>query len=242
MKRHTRPYGCTFPKCTKSFGSKNDWKRHETSRHYQHETWICGENTNGVSCTKVFFSADTARAHLTKGHKVTDPEAIERKIDTWRIGASCRARFWCGFCAKFIDLDQEDVDAWTKRFAHIDNHFMGKNGLTRQSINEWKAPDPERDNGQPKSSAKTGSPDDTGEDSLDSSSLSSSDTLSSAHANLVELMNAEAGPTMQKRRRASIDERGNRPPKRSSRGIYEVWIQCVRHTILLFSKCSFTKL
>lgn len=31
QKRHERPYGCTF--CSKTFGSKADWKRHEKSQH-----------------------------------------------------------------------------------------------------------------------------------------------------------------------------------------------------------------
>ncbi|KAM3415704.1 hypothetical protein BST61_g9218 [Cercospora zeina] len=33
IKRHTRPYGCTFPLCNKIFGSRNDWKRHELTQH-----------------------------------------------------------------------------------------------------------------------------------------------------------------------------------------------------------------
>ena len=43
MKRHTRPYGCTESSCTKSFGSKNDWKRHENSQHFRVEAWKCAE-------------------------------------------------------------------------------------------------------------------------------------------------------------------------------------------------------
>ncbi|KAF2212455.1 hypothetical protein CERZMDRAFT_106186 [Cercospora zeae-maydis SCOH1-5] len=33
IKRHTRPYGCTFSLCNKTFGSRNDWKRHELTQH-----------------------------------------------------------------------------------------------------------------------------------------------------------------------------------------------------------------
>ncbi|RYP55378.1 hypothetical protein DL768_000133 [Monosporascus sp. mg162] len=38
-KRHSKPYGCTFPTCNKRFGSKNDWKRHENSQHFLLEVW-----------------------------------------------------------------------------------------------------------------------------------------------------------------------------------------------------------
>ncbi|WAO97128.1 C2H2-type domain-containing protein [Fusarium falciforme] len=35
LKRHARPYGCTFLKCKIDFGSKHDWKRHESGQHCQ---------------------------------------------------------------------------------------------------------------------------------------------------------------------------------------------------------------
>lgn len=38
MKRHDRPYGCTFSTCNKAFGSKGDWKRHENSQHISRKT------------------------------------------------------------------------------------------------------------------------------------------------------------------------------------------------------------
>jgi hypothetical protein len=41
LKRHKRPYGCTFQNCNKCFGSKSDWKRHENSQHFQMPTWRC---------------------------------------------------------------------------------------------------------------------------------------------------------------------------------------------------------
>ncbi|EEH17495.1 hypothetical protein PABG_00057 [Paracoccidioides brasiliensis Pb03] len=42
-KRHYRPYGCTYPRCFKKFGSKDDWKRHENTRHFQIQCWRCPE-------------------------------------------------------------------------------------------------------------------------------------------------------------------------------------------------------
>jgi hypothetical protein len=183
MKRHTRPYGCTFTTCNKSFGSKNDWKRHETSQHYQHETWRCSEKINGASCTKPFLSAGVARTHLTKVHKVTDPETIDRKINAQRISANNQANFWCGFCERIIDLNQKGLDAWTERFSHIDDHFMGKN---------WKPAD-------------AGSSDKAYQDSSDDSSPVSSDTSSVSQTILVTLTGSEAGPASKKRKRTNSD-------------------------------------
>jgi hypothetical protein len=228
MKRHTRPYGCTFSKCQKTFGSKNDWKRHETSQHYQNETWRCDEKTNGESCTKVFFSADIARTHLTKMHKVNDPEAIQRKIDARRIGANNQVRFWCGFCGKPTDLMQKGIDAWNERFNHIDDHFMGKNGRTKQPIAQWKAGDCEAEGVQQNVSSQ--SPNESDQGTSDDSSPSSSDT-SSASPNISTIPpSPETASTQQKRKRADSDERGGRL-KQPRHGKSELRIACVRETL-----------
>jgi hypothetical protein len=226
MKRHTRPYGCTFPTCKKSFGSKNDWKRHETSQHYQHETWRCDEKTDGASCTKVFFSADIARAHLTKVHKVTDPTAIERKIDERRMGASSQGNFWCGFCEKIISLNEKGVDAWTEKYNHVDDHFMGKNGRP-QNIEEWKPADPEGDQASP----KPRSSDEADRDSSDDSSPTSSDSPPVSQTISAAPTISEAGPVSQKRKRTTSDEKEDRPSKHSRHSMLEVRIQCVRDTL-----------
>jgi hypothetical protein len=227
MKRHTRPYGCTFTKCQKTFGSKNDWKRHETSQHYQHETWRCDEKTNSTACTKVFLSAEIARAHFTKAHKVTDPEAIERKIDSRRIGTNNQAHFWCGFCEKIIDLTQKGVDAWTERFNHIDDHFMGKNDQPKQSIAQWKAVDGDGEGVQQSNSAQPRSPNEGDRETSDDSSPSSSDTSSASPHTSIVPPSPDTSSTQRKRKRADSDERGGRP-KQQRHGKSEIRIECVR--------------
>ena len=41
-----------------------------------------------------------------------------------------------------MELHQADFDAWTERFNHIDDHFMGRHGTAKQSISEWLPPGP----------------------------------------------------------------------------------------------------
>ena len=138
MKRHSRPYGCTFLTCSKTFGSKNDWKRHENSQHFHLETWRCDEEKiEGGACAKVCYRRQSFQEHLKKDHDISDPEALKTKVDACRIGRNCQARFWCGFCTKLIDLTKKGVEAWTERFDHIDDHFMGRHGLTKQGIQDW---------------------------------------------------------------------------------------------------------
>lgn len=227
MKRHTRPYGCTFSKCQKSFGSKNDWKRHETSQHYQQETWRCDEKINGATCTKVYFSADIARAHLTKMHKVTDPEAVERKIEARRINANNQSRFWCGFCREIRELTHKGVDGWTERFNHIDNHFMGKGGLMKQSITEWKTADSDVEGVLQKNVSAQPPSSNEGEETSDDSSPTSSDTSSaSLHTSMLP-PSPDTAPAQHKRKRANSDERGGRQ-KQPRHGKTETQIICVR--------------
>lgn len=139
MKRHSRPYGCTFPACNnKTFGSKNDWKRHENSQHIHLETWRCDEEKpQGGVCAKVCYRKQSFTDHLQKDHLMSNNDAVATKAKSCHIGRNCQARFWCGFCVKPIDLKKKGVDAWAERFDHIDNHFMGRHGFTQQSIQDW---------------------------------------------------------------------------------------------------------
>lgn len=197
MKRHSRPYGCTFPNCSKAFGSKNDWKRHENSQHFHLETWRCDETEpQGGVCAKVCYRKSTFEDHLKKDHSISNSDAVKTKLDSCHIGRNCQARFWCGFCNKLIELKKKGVGAWTERFNHIDDHFMGRNGLPKQNIQYWipMINDKPREDGQKPRSLDLFLEKEDGEDSCSSSGTSidsaSDDTESSsgspAHANSPE--------------------------------------------------------
>lgn len=142
MKRHSKPYGCTWGGCSKTFGSKNDWKRHESKQHYHLETWKC----NLELCPKRNWNRrETFKSHLLKEHDLTDLNFIERTLEQCRRGTHGDPNFWCGFCVKNIDVDLTDGagNSWTQRFDHIDNHFCGRDGMDQQCVDEWTHPDPE---------------------------------------------------------------------------------------------------
>lgn len=133
MKRHTRPYGCTFPKCKKSFGSKNDWKRHENSQHFQLETWRCGLPGLGQPCcAELFYRREMFEEHLRKEHHMDEVEDMEHQVRVQKIGRNGQGQFWCGFCRKIVLLKKKRNEAWDERFNHIDEHFKLK-----KSIEEW---------------------------------------------------------------------------------------------------------
>lgn len=140
MKRHEKPYGCTFRNCTKTFGSKNDWKRHESSQHFQLESWKCEEQkpNKQESCDKICTRRESFRNHLQKDHMLDNQREIEEKLDRCRIGRHCHKFFWCGFCEGLLEIDDEGVNAWTWRCDHIDDHFFGRRGLKKVSIDKWK--------------------------------------------------------------------------------------------------------
>ncbi len=44
-------------------------------------------------------------------------------------------------------MKKRGVDAWTERFDHIDDHFMGRHGRPEQSILDWIPIDGDRPKG-----------------------------------------------------------------------------------------------
>ncbi|KAF9781974.1 hypothetical protein IL306_012039, partial [Fusarium sp. DS 682] len=137
QKRHSKPYGCTFADCRKTFGSKNDWKRHESIQHYQLETWICdcAKSDSAEPCGKVCYRRESFRNHLSKEHEIADSSKLEEKVDSCRKGRHCDAHFWCGFCQKTVEIKETD-NTWAKRCDHIDDHFSGRR-VPQRDISEW---------------------------------------------------------------------------------------------------------
>ncbi|KAH7379219.1 hypothetical protein DE146DRAFT_626272 [Phaeosphaeria sp. MPI-PUGE-AT-0046c] len=115
MKRHDKPYGCTYPKCHKRFGAKSDWKRHENSQHFQLEAFRCNQKSS------------------TGKHKMCEGEEQMSEAKRRRIGKNCQQQFWCGFHRDIIELKEKRNAAWDERFDHIAHHFEREG----RSIEQW---------------------------------------------------------------------------------------------------------
>ncbi|ORX95304.1 hypothetical protein BCR34DRAFT_199796 [Clohesyomyces aquaticus] len=146
MKRHTKPYGCTYPKCHKRFGAKSDWKRHENSQHFQLESYRCQYLSPSLQtpCGELFYRQELFKQHLEKEHKKIDDEEIEQEIKLRRIGRNGQGQFWCGFCFEIVKLKKKRNAAWDERFNHIDCHFT-KDG---KRIEEWHCIQAKKTKGQ----------------------------------------------------------------------------------------------
>ncbi|PYH46664.1 putative C2H2 finger domain protein [Aspergillus saccharolyticus JOP 1030-1] len=160
QKRHERPYSCTFPQCSKTFGSKNDWKRHENSQHFHSKSWGCtlpDATQEGVTCDRLFYRQETYVQHLKKLHMLVKEEEIRSAVSDNRICHDGRTSFWCGFCRDDVPLSQ-GFEAWNERFTHIDSEHY-KRG---ERIENWVLPsyqlsgDGEQDEGKPFIRTKTG--------------------------------------------------------------------------------------
>jgi hypothetical protein len=136
--RHTLPWACTFDRCRRTykfFGSKNDWKRHESRLHEQQESWRCEERESNISgrsvpatgdedaCMKIFCSKDLYLKHLKEQHRISDGSTTHKLCKSQRIGAKCQGQYWCGFCNKIIEMKGIGVVGESERFNHIDYHF-----------------------------------------------------------------------------------------------------------------------
>ncbi|CAI6100205.1 unnamed protein product [Clonostachys chloroleuca] len=131
-KRHEKPYGCTVYQCEKTFGSKNDWKRHEGQQHTPLETWACDR-----SCGKVFGSRDQFNLHLEGSHPEMSPPTKEAKLEDNRQNMHSMSSFWCGFCRCMVAFASDTTDPQGVRFDHIDDHFMGRREQPKMNISEW---------------------------------------------------------------------------------------------------------
>jgi hypothetical protein len=125
-KRHEKPYGCTFAGCYGTFGSKADWKRHESMQHCHTQSFRCSlPRDNHPQCAKLFLQQKEFMQHL-KSHHVA-PDIIEHQVATGRIGtndAESKFSYWCGFCKEIKTVWKTGVEAQNERFDHIDLHFQ----------------------------------------------------------------------------------------------------------------------
>lgn len=134
MKRHTKPYGCTYPNCHKRFGAKSDWKRHENSQHFQMEAFRCQRaEALQTHCGELFHRVELFKQHMTHEHKVVDDVIIREEVKTSRIGKNYQGQFWCGFCQTIVKLKKKRNAAWDERFDHIDAHFNKE----KRGIDQW---------------------------------------------------------------------------------------------------------
>jgi hypothetical protein len=136
MKRHTRPYGCTFANCNKRFGSRNDWKRHENSQHFLAEMWRCSlELANGSKCGHLSHEEQHFAKHLESEHDIKGKsEESNNQCRNMHLGREGHHRFWCGFCDRLIEQGGGiQAGAWNVRFKHIGDHFDKDNF----KIDDW---------------------------------------------------------------------------------------------------------
>ncbi|KAI9934428.1 hypothetical protein ASPWEDRAFT_175157 [Aspergillus wentii DTO 134E9] len=139
-KRHDRPYGCTFHKCNKTFGSKADWKRHENSQHFHLQSWRCTlpdstQKDDDLPCARLFYRQEIYVQHLRKHHQVSEDE-VQTGLSRNRIGRNGQSQFWCGFCRGIIPLKTQGLAAWNERFNHIDTEHFKKG----ERIGDWLPP------------------------------------------------------------------------------------------------------
>ncbi|KAB5572686.1 hypothetical protein GE09DRAFT_1100480 [Coniochaeta sp. 2T2.1] len=153
LKRHQKPYGCT--RCSLTFGSKDDWKRHENGQHLQHEVWKCDERLPRTgTCGRICNRRETFRHHLATHHGIKDKARLDHKLDKCRVSQQGEPQIWCGFCEAIVTLDLAGGrDALNARYDHIGDHYEGGKGLVKKRPGEWLEDDAEVADGELRDSA-----------------------------------------------------------------------------------------
>ncbi|KAJ1326619.1 KRAB domain-containing zinc finger protein [Microdochium nivale] len=140
-KRHEKPFGCTFLACTKRFGSKNDWKRHENSQHPLREMWKCDErhaSNPSQICSNIDYQRDDFEQHLAKVHSISESDHVAVKLERCWIAKTYDERFWCGFCNEIVHTKSTGQVAGTERFDHIGDHYAGRHGKKPRNPDDWE--------------------------------------------------------------------------------------------------------
>ena len=144
-KRHWKRFQCPFPDCNLRFGTKDDWRRHDSRCHYQLGFWKC--LFGGHPSCRAAYDLKTFEEHLDNVHlnlitnsrdTPEDPYITLQKAilsDSTRRGKflkrchngqnNCEDNFWCGFCRRMIRIEDADfgLKAMNNRVDHIANHF-----------------------------------------------------------------------------------------------------------------------
>lgn len=135
QKRHERPYGCTFDGCNKTFGSKADWKRHESSQHFHFQGWRCtmsDPDNSHRTCARLFDQQGIYVQHLREQHCV-DEDVVQMAMKNSYLDPNGQEQYWCGFCQDIISLRSRGLAARNERFNHIDSQHIKKG----QRIGDW---------------------------------------------------------------------------------------------------------
>jgi hypothetical protein len=150
MRRHTKPYGCTFDDCYKRCGSKNDLKRHEHSQHEQPECWRCEEQLNGSGpCYKLYHQREKYVSHLRDEHRMPNQD-ITKSLKNQKISRMNQKNYWCGFCKQIRTMERKGIPGDNERFDHIVDHFI-KEG---RDIDDWLPPEGFKTKGEIKGEIK----------------------------------------------------------------------------------------
>ncbi|KAF3904631.1 hypothetical protein ABW21_db0205718 [Orbilia brochopaga] len=141
MQRHRRPFFCTFHWQERGevqrFGSKDDWRRHEEHRHYQSEFYKCPGGSGDESCSGDFSGRLEFERHLEDHHQSViagwtlpdgkiNEDAKRDFLQRHHNGTDyIEDNFWCGFCAKLINIPPEMTGRRGKeiRVNHVADHF-----------------------------------------------------------------------------------------------------------------------
>lgn len=139
LKRHQKPYGCTFPGCDREFGSRYDWRRHERSKHALKEMWRCElADNDGNTCGELYQDEELFIDHLHAEHELEPGDPVTtRYLQEMAFGGERHFRIWCGFCNAVVTPDEPrpagGARGWESHSSHVGDHF----DKDKRHVDEW---------------------------------------------------------------------------------------------------------
>lgn len=104
-----KKYACTY--CTKDFGGRSDWERHETTFHEPQYSWQC------PLCDRSFNSKRKFSTHHSRDHACGPEAECDHHTQAQKALPSKKA-FGCGF-----QSCEQVLYSWRERCDHVAKHF-----------------------------------------------------------------------------------------------------------------------
>lgn len=142
--RHRSPTDtlCTFV-CEEVFDTKDDWKNHERSQHFQCEFWRCRQSDGIKQCTKLAWHKQKFYEHLRDEHDIISERDLKKELHDCHLSKDGTFQFWCGFCRDLEPSSMNRPGAWNERSIHIGGHYESE-----ADIKDWFPVDGGRSKGE----------------------------------------------------------------------------------------------
>lgn len=128
--------------CDMTFGSKDEWRRHENRVHWTFEKWKCTlpENPETAKlCDYESCYSNPFKNHLKTNHLgFAGGRTGSIDVQGFKIfKEDFPTTFWCGFCTHRLEINGDAVERIKGRLNHVEDHLKERNNWPHGTADTW---------------------------------------------------------------------------------------------------------